>query len=481
MCMTSGKRQRVKTSRGGSTPAGESGRRGSPGCGPVSEAPPLVTAGLPARRWPHYRDLIDDDLADEVEQLADALRGTRVVHVSSAASRSCACEQVPAEVALLRDLDLRAEWRISCPEAEVAATMRAVDALLEGRTGTIAPGALAALLEHLRSCGRALADSGADVVIVHDPQLAFLIASAPSESAAWIWHCHLDISTPEAAFWDLLRPFVWGYDEVVFDVAAFAPPGIRGDRVRELAPAIDPFATRNRPLPPAAATRIVAGLGIDVARPLVVHAAGFDPWLDPFGAVQAWRRARELVPGLQLAVTGEISPDEPRERQMFDAVAHAAAAEDDCHVLESGYGEGDIQVNALRTVAAVAVHRPARESFGLAVSEALWKRLPVIASARGGIPLQLRQGAAGILADDLETCGAAIAALLADPPQANRLARAGHEHVRTSFLTPRAVRDALRLYHDALSSPTATASVIPLAKHHSRSTSLLGAVPPLAG
>jgi len=57
-------------------------------------------------------------------------------------------------------------------------------------------------------------------------------------------------------------------------------------------------------------------------------------------------------------------------------------------------------VNALQRRADVVVQKSLAEGFGLTVSEAMWKRRPVVASRVGGIPDQIEQGKSGILVDD---------------------------------------------------------------------------------
>src|SRR5207253_10094222 len=81
-------------------------------------------------------------------------------------------------------------------------------------------------------------------------------------------------------------------------------------------------------------------------------------------------------------------------------------------------------VNALQRRADVVVQKSLAEGFGLTVSEAMWKRRPVVASRVGGIPDQIEQGKSGILVDDardLRAFGDAVVGLLQDEQPARRL------------------------------------------------------------
>ncbi len=86
-----------------------------------------------------------------------------------------------------------------------------------------------------------------------------------------------------------------------------------------------------------------------------------------------------------------------------------------------------------------------REGFGLTVTEALWKGRPTVAGNVGGIPLQIEDGTSGYLVDSPQECAQRCVEILADPELGKRLGRAGKEHARREFLSPRLLRDWLEL------------------------------------
>ena len=92
------------------------------------------------------------------------------------------------------------------------------------------------------------------------------------------------------------------------------------------------------------------------------------------------------------------------------------------------------------------IQKSTREGFGLTVTEALWKGRPFIGGDVGGIPLQVIDGETGFLVDSPQTCGERALELLRDPDLGRRLGRAGKEHARREFLTPRYLRDYLRVF-----------------------------------
>jgi trehalose synthase len=123
------------------------------------------------------------------------------------------------------------------------------------------------------------------------------------------------------------------------------------------------------------------------------------------------------------------------------------AGEDfDIKILSNLNGVGNVEVNAFQR-ANVVIQKSVREGFGLVVSEALWKRRPVVAGKVGGIPLQLIDGETGYLVTTTEECAQRVGDLLADAALADEMGAAGREYVRERFLITRYLRDYLQMFH----------------------------------
>jgi len=106
----------------------------------------------------------------------------------------------------------------------------------------------------------------------------------------------------------------------------------------------------------------------------------------------------------------------------------------------------DFEVNALQRASTIVVQKSLREGFGLTVTEALWKSKPVIATAVGGIPIQIINNFTGILVHSIEGTAYQIRYLLNNPEVAKQLGRFGKEHVREKFLLTRNLRNYLLLF-----------------------------------
>jgi trehalose synthase len=145
---------------------------------------------------------------------------------------------------------------------------------------------------------------------------------------------------------------------------------------------------------------------------------------------------------------GSLADDDPEGKEFLArSIAHAGA-DADVRCLTNLDGVRDREVNAFQRAATVVIQKSLREGFGLVVAEALWKGIPVVGGAVGGIPLQIVDGQTGFLVTSVEECADRCLRLLRDPALRDRMGAAGREHVRESFLITRDLRDHLALCAD---------------------------------
>jgi trehalose synthase len=226
---------------------------------------------------------------------------------------------------------------------------------------------------------------------------------------------------------------------------AFVQPGLTRPVLAFIAPSIDPLSNKNTEMTPDMVLGIVQHHGVDIDRPLMTQVSRFDPWKDPVGVVDAYRLARDVVPGLQLLMVGSMADDDPEGRHYLELTATHAEGDPDVHLLTNLDGIGDLEVNAFQRASDVVVQKSIREGFGLVVAEGMWKGKPVVGGDVGGIRLQIEEGRSGFLVDSVEACAERTTALLRDPDLRERLGEAARERVRERFLTLREVEDYLRL------------------------------------
>jgi trehalose synthase len=274
-----------------------------------------------------------------------------------------------------------------------------------------------------------------------------MIEHAREAGRRWIWRCHIDLSTPNREVLDFLRPWLASYDATVFHRQAYVPSSDSLPPAYIWPPAIDPLAPKNMALSPEDAAYIVDQFGIDVDRPLVSQISRFDPWKDPVGVIEAWRRLRESHPKVQLALVGSMAHDDPEGWDYYNQTVAAADGDSDIFILSNLNNVGSVEVNAFQVHSAALIQKSIREGFGLTVTEGLWKARPMVAGRAGGIVDQIQDGETGFLVESVAECADALNTILEQPHEARAMALRGKEYVRRNFLTPRLLRDWLALFN----------------------------------
>jgi trehalose synthase len=391
-----------------------------------------------------YTHICGRELIDEIKSLAEPLKGRRVVHVSATAFGGGVSEILYTLVPLMRDVGLDCEWQVIYGREEFFNATKLMHNALQGNPQDLDEEQWRTWEQYNEMNARELAD-GWDVCLIHDPQPAGLFRLVPEKAAGWVWRCHIDLSTPNPATIERLLPFIADYPQSLFHMQGYVPAGMHGN-VNIVPPAIDPLMPKNMALSPEDASYVCEQFGIDVDRPLICQVSRFDPWKDPLGVIDAYRIVKQKVPNVQLALVGSMASDDPEGWDFFNATIAHAAGDPDVHILNNFNNVGAIEVNAFQSHADLVVQKSTREGFGLTVSEAIWKARPFIGGNVGGIPLQVEDEVTGFLVETVEQCATRALELLADPGLGKSLGRRGKEHVRQHFLTPRYLRDYLRIF-----------------------------------
>ena len=389
-----------------------------------------------------YSDLAGEEAIERIRGLARSLGRLRVIHVSPAAPRNGCPELLRGLLPLMADAGVDVEWRVLYGAAPFGDVARDLYDGLQGAETAIAPSTWSEYLEGIAASVGSLRDD-CDVLVLHDPATLGLLAQDEGKARV-VWRCHVDASEPEPATRERLFPLLEDCDWGVFACNDFWPPNLGGD-VRAIAPAIDPLGPKNMDMPMRLAGHVLRSLGIDLTRPLACNVSRLDRWKDPHGVIDAFAQAKQTLPDLQLVVVGALPGEGPQDFRIAREVADYAAGIDDVRVMTSYTGVGEVEVGALQRVARVSLQRSLREGFGLAASEALWKRTPVVAVDGGGIGLQVEDETSGYLVEDTQAMAARLVELVEDPGLAIELGSAGRARVQERFLVTRLLEDELRL------------------------------------
>src|SRR5580693_6183274 len=369
-----------------------------------------------------YAALLGEGQIDELRLLAKPLRGRSMEMINSTAVGGGVAEILIRLLPLAEELGLNMRWDVMTGGDDFYGVTKSFHNALHGAPYHADPKDFEIFLAcNQRNLARLPLD--AEFMIIHDPQPAALIEGRKCGGNHWAWRCHIDLSHPNRQVWDFLEKYVARYDASMFSSPEFA---------RELPipqyhfyPAIDPLSEKNRDLDPEFVAQTLARYQIDPLRPILTQISRFDRLKDPIGVVRAYRIVKRYF-DCQLVLAGGSAPDDPEGAVVLKEVLREAESDPDIKVLDLP-ASAPLEVNALQRASTIVIQKSLREGFGLTVSEALWKKKPVVASAVGGIPVQIIHKQTGMLAHSVEGTAYQIRYLLSHPDIAQRLGEQGHE------------------------------------------------------
>lgn len=316
----------------------------------------------------------------------------------------------------------------------------------------------------------------------------------------WRCHIGLKRATDRTHHaWGFLRPYMDGYDRVAFSAHEYVPEYLLG-RHRIIHPAIDPLNHKNRELDPVKMMGVMCNADlVRPHQPLVTppfdhtarrlrgdgtFASATEP--DEIGflyrpmvtQISRWDRLKGFLPLMKgfakmkrraVERSDDQWPSERHKRRM--AIVRLAlggpdpgAIQDDPEGIEvieelkavycslpeevqndiailalpmESRKENALMVNVLQRVSSVVFQNSIQEGFGLTVTEAMWKRRPVLASNAGGILEQIEDGTDGCInphPEDEDEIAEKLEWLLLEMAERERFGKNAQRKVYDKFL-----------------------------------------------
>jgi trehalose synthase len=394
-----------------------------------------------------YREVVGPDIIEELMILASHLGNRSIKMVNSTKVGGGVAEMLHRIVPLLGELGLDVNWEVIQGDEPFFEVTKSFHNALQGKDVVLTDSEFQTYLR----CNQKNVDGmtfDEDLVVIHDPQPAAMIRMARGKKTKWVWRCHIDMSHPNMQIWQFLKPYIEQYDAAIFSSALFSPrlsiPQYR------FYPAIDPLDDKNRDLDSDYIEEVFARYSIPRDKPIVTQISRYDPWKDPVGVVQAFKMARKHV-DCRLLLVGDKAADDPESDKILEQVYDAAGNHPEIHILLFSPSVAT-EINAFQRGSDIILQKSLREGFALTVSEALWKKRPVIGGAVGGIPAQVIDGHTGLLVHSPEGAGLAIRTLLNLPEYARELGLRGHQRVKDEFLITKNLKRYILLFF-ALDKP----------------------------
>jgi trehalose synthase len=444
-----------------------------------------------------YAPIVGEERMVELRAAAEtterALGGRSVWNVNSTAAGGGVAELLSVLLPYVRGFGVDARWLVMEGDPGFFAVTKRLCNGLYGVGGDGGPLG-SREHEHFRSVSRANAAGlfervrPQDIVILHDPQTAGLVASACSVGATVVWRCHVGRDEPNehtGRCWRFLRPYLLEADAFVFSTQRHVPGWVDPRKAHVVPPSVDPFSAKNREMDQTTVRGVLRAIGlldgdsgpgpatavgsdgstVRIERAAEVVRSGPPVPADAPLVVQVsrWDRLKDMS-GVMLAFTEHVAHEAahlalvgPEVRGVADDL-EAARMLEECRALWEGLAahrrdrvhlvclpmadleENAAMVNAVQRHAAVVAQKSLAEGFGLTVTEAMWKGASVVASTVGGIADQIEHGESGLLVRDPTDLGAfatAVDSLLSDPDLAGKLGRAARARASDRFLGDR--------------------------------------------
>ena len=387
-----------------------------------------------------YAEITGQSVIDELFILGDRASRLKIQHINSTAVGGGVAEILNRLIPMFGQLGVTSTWEVIKGGDKFYLITKKMHNALHGVDVTFSQDEFDYFLEINRENSKSITFDS-DVVFIHDPQPIGLVDMRGNLNNKWVWRCHIDFSEPKEQIWLFLKNYIEKFDSAIFSAPAFS----RSLATRQvlISPSIDPLSDKNRDLDQNYIDSVFNKFKIDRSRPVITQISRFDYLKDPVGVIQAYKLVKRYI-DCQLVLAGGGATDDPEGEKVLADVNKASDGDKDIFILLLP-PSSDLEINALQRGSTVVLQKSLREGFGLTVAEALWKSKPVIASAVGGIPLQIKHKYGGILTHSIEGTAYWIKQLINEPKFAAELGKNGYEHIRQNFLITRQLRDYLLL------------------------------------
>jgi len=396
-----------------------------------------------------YASILGEEKIERLQKVAQRLKGLKLLELNATAEGGGVAEMLFSSIPFLNSLGIDAEWKIIHGDKDYFETTKNLHNLLQGKEGSFTPEMQVTYVRTLEKCASAnLIDYNPDVVLIHDPQPMGLPHYLKKPKEIWFWRCHIDIEEAvlmaNPGLWDFITGWTGYYDAAIFSAAHYIisrwpmPKFI-------IPPFIDPLSEKNRELSQGEIDGVLAKYHIDPKIPIIAQIGRFDPWKGIDRTIAAYRQVRKERK-CQLVVAGGLAADDPEGERILAKVYEETKNVEDIRVLNLSMAnrlENWMEVNALQRAASVIMQPSTREGFGLVITEALWKRKPVIAADVGAIPLQMRDGDTGYFYQTPYLTAQTVLHLLEHPKAAKMMGERGRRYVEEHFLLPDRIADYL--------------------------------------
>ncbi|MFA4700427.1 trehalose synthase [Pyrococcus kukulkanii] len=395
-----------------------------------------------------YKEIIGEENIMKIKTLGEDLLEKSIAHVNSTSFGGGVAEILHNLVPLMRSLGLDARWFVIEGENAFFSVTKSIHNALQGNKDIkLTKEMIDLYLKTNKYNAENLDISEYDYVIVHDPQPAALI-DFYEKRKTWIWRCHIDLSDPNIEYWSFLSKFVRKYDYYIFHMREYVQKDLDKNRVIIMPPSIDPLSEKNIELSDTEILKILNRFDVDPDKPILTQVSRFDPWKGIFDVIDVYREVKKKFPDVQLLLVSVMAHDDPEGWIYYEKVLRKIGEDYNVKVLTNLIGVHAREVNAFQRASDVILQLSTREGFGLSVTEAMWKRKPVIGRRVGGIKFQIIDGETGFLVNSVKEAVEKTIYLLKHPEIARRIGIKARERVKEHFIITKHLERYLKLFRE---------------------------------
>ena len=268
-------------------------------------------------RLEDYEPIVGAGTVDELRLLGRRLAGKHIVTVNSTAIGGGVAEILNRMVPLCNQLGVDLRWEVMKGGEDFFAVTKRIHNALHGKAETFTA-ADRDVFHATTEANLATLDLDADLVFIHDPQPAGLVAARSRRPA------RLDLALPHRRLGAAVRRLgaSWPSPCASYDAAVFSAPAFTQDLTMPqvmIAPSIDPLSDKNRELPAAEIDDVLDRLHVPRDKPIVTQVSRFDRLKDPLGVVAAFKLARQYN-DCRLVLAGGSASDDPEGAEVLAQV-----------------------------------------------------------------------------------------------------------------------------------------------------------------
>lgn len=395
-----------------------------------------------------YEKIVGKKQIETIRQISykAAVSDVHLTHVNSTSSGGGVAEILNIHVLLMNELGIETGWRLLKGSHSFFDVTKKFHNALQGEDIKITKEMKEIYWEETERNNLMNHFKNHDLVYCHDPQPLAMIEKQLRLRQPWIWRVHVDLSNPNPILWKFLKNYIKKYERVIVSMEKYKKKDLPVKQT-VIAPAIDPLSRKNYHMNISRCHQILKQNGIETDKPLICQVSRFDKWKDPLGVLEIFRRVKGKIKDCHLVMIGDVSVDDPESNMIYNEVVNQVKDKEDIHLILK---KDDILVNALQTCSDVILQNSIKEGFALTISEALWKKTPVVAKRVGGIPLQVIDGKTGYLVDNVDQAAKRCIKLIQDKRLSQKIGLNGKEHVKNNFLITRHLEDYLKLSNEII-------------------------------